>query len=117
MQMKKVLLALTACVTVSAAFAQTPGGIRQAVSPDHYQAMPPSERQTYVAGVLDADRVFFQQTQPVFAACLNGVTLAQATDVVDKSLPTLKPELRSSMPLAVHNALIVACDRSGYKVQ
>src|ERR1700692_2379264 len=116
MQMKKILLAFTACVTVSAAFAQTPGGIRQAVSPDHYRSMPPAERQTYVAGVLDADRVFFQQTQPVFAACLNGVTLAQATDIVDKGLPNLKPELRLSMPLAVHNTLIEACNRSGYKV-
>ncbi len=115
MRTKKLLLALVACVTVSAALAQTSGGMRQAVSPDHYQSMQPAERQIYVAGVLDADRVFFQMTQPVFAACLNGVTLAQATDVVDKRLPTLKPELRLSMPLAVHNALIEACDRSGYK--
>lgn len=117
MQMKKALLVLTGCVAASVAFAQTPGAIRQAVSPDHYQLMPPAERQIYVAGVLDADRVFFQLTQPVFAACLNGVTLAQATDVVDHSLPTLKPELRLSMPLAVHNALIEACNSSGYKVQ
>ncbi|SAL73456.1 hypothetical protein AWB69_09011 [Caballeronia udeis] len=52
--------------------------------------------------------MFFQLTQPVFAMCLNGVTLAQATNVVDHSLPTLKPELRLSIRLAVHNALIEA---------
>jgi hypothetical protein len=116
MQMKQALFALTTSVMVSAAVAQTPAGIAQTVSPDYYQSMPPAERQIYVAGVLDADRVLFQQTQPVFAACLNRVTLAQATDVVDKGLTSLKPELRASMPLAVHNALIEACDRSGYKL-
>src|SRR5476649_2441269 len=100
MQTKKFLLALMTYAAASAAIAQTPGGMRQAISPDHYQSMQPAERQIYVAGVLDADRVFFQMTQPVFAACLNGVTLAQATYVVDKGLPTMKPELRLSMPLA-----------------
>jgi hypothetical protein len=77
-------LVLAGCVTASVALAQTPSAIPQAVSPDQYQSMPPAARQMYVAGVLDADRVFFQLTQPVFAECLNGVTLARATDVVDK---------------------------------
>lgn len=116
MQINRTLFALTAIVMATTAIAQTPAGIPQTVSPDQYPSMPPAERQIYVAGVLDADRVLFQQTQPVFAACLNRVTLAQATDVVDKGLPTLKPELRASMPLAVHNALIEACDRGGYKM-
>lgn len=113
MRMTRALLVLTGCVTTSMALAQTPGQILQAVTPDHYPSMQLEARQMYVAGVLDAERTYLQLSKPVYATCLNGVTIGQATDVVDKRLPTLQPELRITMPIAVHNALITACDYRG----
>ncbi|WP_432263512.1 hypothetical protein [Cupriavidus sp. TMH.W2] len=70
-----------------------------------------------MAGVLDADRVLFDQTKPMFAACLNGATLKQVTDVVDAAIANTKPTQREAMPIRVHNALVVTCERAGHKVQ
>ncbi|WP_454875210.1 hypothetical protein [Paraburkholderia xenovorans] len=112
--------ALAASLTTGA-FAQAPAlsgvPLLQAVSPDNYAKLTVDERQFYVAGALDADRVLFDQTKPLFAACLQGMTIAQATQVVDRGLTTLEPLLRSSMPIAVHNALLTDCDRRGFKQQ
>lgn len=118
MNLKTVLFGLAAFASVSAACAQTPGnGLQQTVSPDQYVTMAQAARQMYVAGALDADRIYYTQTKPMFAQCLNGVTLAQATDIVDRSLATLPDYARTAMPIAVHDALLAACNRAGYVVQ
>ncbi|KDR28534.1 MULTISPECIES: hypothetical protein [Caballeronia] len=110
--------ALVACLTTGA-FAQAPAlpavPLLQAVSPDGYTKLSIDQRQFYVAGALDTDRVLFEQTKPLFAACLQGITIARATEIVDRGLTTLEPMLRSSMPIAVHNALLMDCDRRGFK--
>ncbi|WP_342051261.1 MULTISPECIES: hypothetical protein [unclassified Cupriavidus] len=112
----RLKLALCGLLTVAAgqpSFAQV--NIRQVFSPEKYQELPRQQRETYVAGVLDADRVLFDQTKPMFAACLNGVTLTQVTDVVD--VATANSKTREAMPILVHNALVLACERAGHKVQ
>ena len=118
MQLKSALLTTAVLVLAGAAFGQTvpqPGPLTQAISVDMYPKMPVGERQAYVAGVLDTDRVLFPQSKAQCAACFNGTTIAQLTDVVDRSLPSLEPVLRTTMPIAVHNALINDCDRRGFK--
>lgn len=70
----------------------------------------------YVAGSMDADRILDAQTNPMFAECLKGVTLAQATEIVDQSLSKLPAYARTAMPVAVHDALLAACNRAGYAV-
>ncbi|HEX7911968.1 MAG TPA: hypothetical protein VF534_28285 [Paraburkholderia sp.] len=120
MQIKCVMSAAAlATVLATAAFAQAPAvpavPLLQAVSPDGYPKLSVDQRQFYVAGALDTDRVLFEQTKPLFAACLQGMTIARATEIVDRGLATLEPMLRSSMPIAVHNALLMDCDRRGFK--
>lgn len=109
MRLKAAGSGLMAFATLPAASAQTPGDLHQTVSPDQYRGMPLKQRQLYVASALDADRVFYQQTTQMFA-CLNGVTLAQATDIVDRGLTTLPPLASWTMPAVVHNALLNACN-------
>ncbi|AJZ56218.1 hypothetical protein [Paraburkholderia fungorum] len=118
MQLMSAVPGLAALIFVAASFAQTPPELSprvQAISPDLYPKLPVNERQSYVAGVLDTDRLLFRQSQAQFVACLNGETIAQVTDVVDRSLPTLEPVLRTAMPVAVLNALIADCERRGFK--
>jgi hypothetical protein len=118
MQLKSALPGVLAVIVATAAFAQTPPQttpLAQAISPELYPKLPLNERQSYVAGVLDADRVLFPLSKAQFATCLSGTTVAQLTEVVDRSLPTLEPVLRTAMPIAVHNALITDCERRGFK--
>ncbi|WP_250523505.1 MULTISPECIES: hypothetical protein [unclassified Caballeronia] len=118
MHLKLLASALVTSVLATGAFAQTgpaPVPLLQAVSPDLYPKLPIDQRQFYVAGALDYDRVFFEQTEPLFAACLKDMTIARVTEIVDRGVITLEPLLRSSMPIAVHNALLMDCDRRGFK--
>jgi len=118
MKLKFIASTLACAFLTPGVFAQTPAApdpLLQAVSPALYPTLPVDQRQFYVAGALDYDRVFFEQTKPLFAACLKGMTIAQATQVVDRGVTTLEPLLRSSMPIAVHNALLMDCDRRGFK--
>ena len=120
MHLKSAILGLVALVVAVGVFAQTPLApavpLLQAVSPDGYAKLSGEQRQFYVAGILDYDRVFFQQTKPMFAACLSGMTIAQVTDIVDRGVTTLEPMLRSSMPIAVHNVVLTDCNRRGFQV-
>ncbi|MBP0631975.1 hypothetical protein [Cupriavidus sp. AcVe19-1a] len=120
MHQKSAMFGLVALVVAAGAFAQAPVApavpLLQAVSPDMYTKLPIEQRQFYVAGVLDSDRVFFQQNKPMFVACLSGITIAQVTDIVDRGMRTLEPMLRSSMPIAVHNAILTDCNRRGFQV-
>jgi len=109
MNLKKMLAGLLFPVAISLS-AQTAPGMPQMVTPAQYPALSHSERQYYVAGIIDTDRLLFQQTKPLFATCLTGSTLEQITEIVDRELGALAPELRSSMPIAAHNALVVACN-------
>ncbi|MGY2488280.1 hypothetical protein [Cupriavidus sp. CP313] len=113
----RILLGLVALSTTSATFAQVPTNLRQAITLEQYRLMPQVQREVYVAGVLDADRVFYEQTKPMFAACLNGVTIPQVTAVVDASTKDVSPAKSNAMPVLVHNSLILACDRAGFKLQ
>lgn len=110
---KLALCGLLTLAAGQASFAQVP--IRQVFSPEKYLELPRQQREIYVAGVLDADRVLFDQTKPMFAACLNGASLTQVTDVVD--VATANAKTREAMPILVHNALVVACERAGHKAQ
>lgn len=118
MKLKSTLAGVAALALAAAASGQTPSQpapLVQAITTDTYPQLPLNERQAYVAGVLDTDRVLFPQSKAQFAVCFRGTTIAQLTDVVDRSLPALEPLLRTTMPLAVHNALINDCDRRGFK--
>jgi hypothetical protein len=118
MHLQSAVPGVLAFIVATAGFAQPApqtSPLAQAISPELYPKLPLNERQSYVAGVLDADRVLFPQSKAQFAACLSGTTVAQLTDVVDRSLPTLEPVLRTAMPIAVHNALIADCERRGFK--
>jgi len=116
-RLKLALCGLLTFAAVSVCFAQAPSAIRQAISLDQYQQLPRQDREIYLAGVLDADRVLFDQTKPMFAACLAGATLTQVTDIVDTAVASIKPAQRDTMPSLVHNTLVSACERAGHKVQ
>lgn len=109
MNLKKMLAALLFPVAISLG-AQTAPALPQIVTPAKYPALSHSERQYYVAGIIDTDRLLFQQTKPLFAARLAGSTLEQMTGIVDRELGALSPELRSSMPIAaISNPFVTCC--------
>ncbi len=71
MQLKPALPGLADLVRAAAASGQTlpqPSPLVQAISPEMYPKLPVSERQAYVAGVVDTDRVLFPQSKAQFAA-------------------------------------------------
>jgi hypothetical protein len=86
-----------------------------AVTPETYPKLSVDQRRAYVGGVMDADQTFFEQTKQAFAECLKDTTAAQLTDVVDRTAMGLKPYLRSTMPIAVHNAVLNNCASRGFK--
>lgn len=100
----------------AATAAQSP--ILQAYSPTQYQAMPTEQRQAYVAGVLDAARTVstIPRVNELYGACLAGMTIGQATSIVDVRAKHPDPVDRDMMPVIVHNALMVDCTRRGVKV-
>jgi hypothetical protein len=110
-----------ALATTAAAFAAVPAAaltpVLQIYSMAQYQAMPLALRETYVAGVLDADRAMvpFEQAHAKFAQCLTGMTVAQATALVDARVSHPQAQDHGYVPLAVHNALDVDCTRRGYQ--
>ena len=107
-----VLLALFVTTAADAQVAQIP---LQTISPDQYRVLPTDQRQLYVAGALDGIRGINPQTREMFNQCLQGMTLSEVTQVVDHGLSTLEPVLRSTVPVAVHNALLAECERRGFQ--
>ncbi|MDQ0627259.1 hypothetical protein [Paraburkholderia graminis] len=108
-------VALLTIFLMTASHAQVPRLPSQTSYPEHYSALPTSERQLYVAGALDAIRGINPQTREMFNECLPGMTLSAATQLVDQGLATLEPVLRSTVPIALHNALLVECERRGFR--
>lgn len=88
----------------------------QTVLPEMYPKLSDEQRQFYVAGILDYDQEFFPQTKSMFAACLKGMTISQVTAIVDHGLATLEPKLRASMPITVHNAIVIDCNHRGFQI-
>lgn len=114
MFLKSAVLSLFTAVIAVNAIAQTSAEpLRQAVTPDKYSKLSVEQRQFYIAGILDANRVSSQQMPSIPAPCLNDLTLAQAADIVDRKLKTLEPHLRLAMPLAIHNAIVMNCADHG----
>lgn len=116
MHTKCVATGLLALASTSA-FALTAPPFTQAVTPDSYPTLPLVMRQGYVAGVMDVDRSVLDYTKGMFSACLKGVTLAQATEIVDRGIAQLGPVERNTAPTMVHNALLYDCLRRGFKVE
>ncbi|MCW3587387.1 hypothetical protein [Burkholderia cenocepacia] len=111
------LLLVAAANTLSNSAIAAQGSILQAYSPAQYLAIPIEQRQAYVAGVIDAARVVssIPRVNELYGTCLAGMTIGQATAIVDARAKQPEPVDHDFMPVIVHNALMTDCNRRGFK--
>jgi hypothetical protein len=117
-KLKVVVIGVAAMVTASVVSAQSgfvpaqkPIMLVQLVTPDIYRSLPLESRQTYVAGVLDAESDFLPQAFASIKDCVKGAPLEKLTAIVDRGFAAMSPLAIGAMPQNVHNALVMECQK------
>lgn len=107
------LLFLSAVGGASAQSAPEPRPIRvtQFVFPHGFMELPVESRRWYVAGVIDREREATPQVFEFIRACVDRYPLDHLTAIVEKGLASSDPRMGTTMPLIVHNALLLNCSQ------